>query len=223
MILDQFSLRGKTALVAGGEGLLGKALCKTIKELDGHALSVDIQHGADIICDLTVFASVLSLSHLPIDILINCAVGNQKPGYSFSLNWEQDLALGLTASLYTIECLGDQLRKRNGIILNIGSDLSLIAPDNSLYPPRMVKPLSYSVVKHGIIGLTRYFAALWPNVRCNCLCPGGIEQGQKVPRNIIGRNARIEEITAPAAFLISEASSFMTGSVMVVDGGRTTL
>lgn len=223
MILDKFSLRGKTALIAGGEGLLGKAIKETIKELDGHALSVDIKHGADIICDLTVFTSVLSLAHLPIDILINCAVGNQKPGYDFSLNWEQDLRLGLTASMYTIECLGDQLRKRNGVILNVGSDLSLIAPDNSLYPPNMVKPLSYSVVKHGIIGLTRYFAALWPNVRCNCLCPGGIEQGQKVPKNIIGRNAKLSEITGPVAFLISDASSFMTGSIMTVDGGRTCL
>jgi len=223
MILEQFSLRGKTALVAGGEGLIGKEICRTIKDLDGHAISVDIKHGADILCDLTVFASVLSLSHLPIDILINCAVGNQKPGYSFSLNWQQDLAIGITAAAYTIECLGDQLRKRNGVILNIGSDLGLIAPDNSLYPSRMVKPLSYSVVKHGIIGLTRYFAALWPNVRCNCLCPGGIEQGQKVPKNIIGRNADISEIMGPVAFLVSPASSFMTGSIMVVDGGRTAL
>jgi NAD(P)-dependent dehydrogenase (short-subunit alcohol dehydrogenase family) len=113
------------------------------------------------------------------------------------------------------------LRKRNGVILNIGSDLSLISPDQSLYSDGKVKPLSYSVVKHGIIGLTRYFATLWPEVRSNCLCPGGINVGQKTPAIPMGRLAQLSEMKGPVAFLISNASSYMTGAVLSVDGGRT--
>ena len=125
----------------------------------------------------------------------------------------------LTAALNMVEAFHDRL----SVVLNIGSDLGLVAPDQTLYPPWQVKPASYSVVKHGLIGLTRYIAATYPHIRCNCLCPGGIDRGQAVPHNIMGRNAKLEEMKGPIAFLLSDASSFMTGAVLTVDGGRTCL
>jgi len=220
-VLDQFSLKGKTAIVTGGEGMMGKMICQTIKELGGDAISIDIVETADQYCDITVFSDVLRLAGIPVDILVNNAVGNQKASESPYNRWELDLRIGLTGTVNVVQVLGDELVKRKGVILNIGSDLSLIGPDQSLYQNGLVKPLSYSVVKHGIVGLTRYFATLWPEVRCNCLCPGGVDVGQKVPHVPMGRLARLEELKASVAFLVSPASSYLTGAVLVADGGRT--
>jgi len=221
LILDKFSLTGKTAIVTGGEGLMGKMICETIRELGGIALSVDLKPTADIQCDITVFSDVLKLAHIPADILINNAVGNQKPVENFTAGWRDDINIGLTAAVNCIQILSAALIRNNGVILNIGSDLSIIGPDQSLYPEGFMKPLSYSVVKHGIVGITRYFATLWPNVRSNCLCPGGVSVGQKIPKNAMNRLASLDEYNGAIAFMISPASSFMTGSIVSVDGGRT--
>jgi NAD(P)-dependent dehydrogenase (short-subunit alcohol dehydrogenase family) len=220
-VLDKFSLAGKTAIVTGGEGMIGRMICETIQELGGKAHSVDIRGSGGL--DITVFSDCLRLADVPCDILINNAVGNQKASESIFNNWEEDLQIGLTGAANMIDVLGPQLRKRKGVILNMGSDLSLIGPDQSLYPNGLKKPLSYSVVKHGIVGLTRYFASTWPEVRCNCLCPGGIDTGQKVPAVPMGRLAQLDELKGPVAFLISDASSYVTGAVLSVDGGRTAI
>src|SRR5262249_33655758 len=93
-----------------------------------------------------------------------------------------------------------------------------------------VKPVTYSVVKHGLIGLTRYLATYWADrgVRANALAPGGIFNGQDdafvqpltqlIP---MGRMARADEYMAAVLFLVSDASSYVTGTTLVVDGGRT--
>ena len=220
-VMDQFSLSSKTAIVTGGCGMLGKMICETVWDLGGTAMAVDIAPTADVLCDITVFSEVLKLAGTPCDILVNNAVGNQAATESPFNRWQQDLDVGLTGAANMIEVMGGELRKRNGVILNIGSDLSLIAPDQSLYPAGFVKPLSYSVTKHGLIGMTKYFATMWPNVRSNCLCPGGVDVGQKVPKVPMGRLAQLHELKGPVAFLISDASSYMTGAVLSVDGGRT--
>jgi NAD(P)-dependent dehydrogenase (short-subunit alcohol dehydrogenase family) len=122
-------------------------------------------------------------------------------------------------------------------IVNISSDHGLIAPTQHLYQvegipedEQPVKPVTYSVVKHGLIGLTRYLATYWAkkNIRVNALCPGGVENGQNsefanrfkavVP---LGRFARPDEYKGALIYLLSDESSYMTGSVMVVDGGRS--
>jgi NAD(P)-dependent dehydrogenase (short-subunit alcohol dehydrogenase family) len=93
-----------------------------------------------------------------------------------------------------------------------------------------VKPVTYSVIKHGLIGLTRYLATYWSSegIRVNALCPGGVENGQNsefssrfekvVP---LGRFAKPHEYRGALVYLLSEESSYMTGSVMVIDGGRS--
>ena len=123
------------------------------------------------------------------------------------------------------------------MIVNIASDLGIIAPDQRIYREpektdelQSVKPVTYSVVKAGLIGLTRYLATYWAEcgVRANALVPGGVYAGQSeafVARltNLIpmGRMADTDEYKAAVAFLASDASSYMTGANLVIDGGRT--
>ncbi len=149
--------------------------------------------------------------------------------------WKKDLDVGLLGSLNCIKVFGKAMAKNKyGIILNIASDLSLIAPDNRIYNPinkiSLVKPVSYSVVKHGILGLTRYVASYWAkyNVRCNAIAPGGIFNNQ--PKNFLkkisklipmGRLAKKDEYESSILYLISDASSYMNGAVVSLDGGRT--
>ena len=93
-----------------------------------------------------------------------------------------------------------------------------------------VKPASYSVIKHGLIGLTKYLATYWPDkgVRANALSPGGVFQNQPpefvdklVARIPIGRMANLDDYIGAVQFLTSDASRYMTGQNLVIDGGRT--
>ncbi|MNE91175.1 putative oxidoreductase [compost metagenome] len=93
-----------------------------------------------------------------------------------------------------------------------------------------VKPVTYSVVKHGLIGLTKYLATYWceQGVRCNALSPGGVYAGQndvfvsKLAQLIpLGRMAEADEYRGAIAFLCSDASSYMNGANLVIDGGRS--
>jgi NAD(P)-dependent dehydrogenase (short-subunit alcohol dehydrogenase family) len=126
---------------------------------------------------------------------------------------------------------------KGGVILNIASDLSVFSPDQRLYRKeglpddlQPVKPVTYSVIKTGLVGLTRYLATYWADkgVRCNALSPGGVFNGQGeafvqrlsslIP---LGRMADKDEYRAAVQFLCSEASSYMNGQNIVMDGGRS--
>ena len=186
-----------------------------------------------------------------IDGLVNNAANNPKveatseKNFSrlenFPLNiWEQDIAVGLTGSYLCIKYFGFQIsqNKDGGSIVNISSDLGVMAPDQRLYEEegvadsqQNVKPVTYSVVKSGMIGLTRYLATYWAdkNVRCNAMCPGGVENGQpesflnkvhsRIPMN---RLAQPNEYQGTLLWMLSDASSYLNGAIISVDGGRTT-
>lgn len=221
-VLEQFSLVDKRAIVTGGEGLLGRMICETIRELGGEAISIDITGHPKEFCDITDPDQVAGLMRItgPVDIIVNNAVGRQKAQKDAAEGYAQDLNVSLVGSLNMIATFGSAMT--NGVILNIGSDMSFIAPDARLYKAGTNKPVSYSVVKHGMVGMTKYFAALWGGkVRVNCLCPGGVDVGQKVPWCPMNRLARLEEMKGPIAFLLSDASSYVTGATLLVDGGRT--
>tara|TARA_A100001011_G_scaffold400274_1_gene513737 strand:- start:10403 stop:11206 length:804 start_codon:yes stop_codon:yes gene_type:complete len=168
----------------------------------------------------------------------NPKVENPKKNFSnkldsFSMDiWNKDIAVGLTGSFLCTKHFGNLIsqNKNGGSIINISSDLGLIGPKQSLYSKNNVKPVSYSVVKSGIIGLTRYTATYWAdkNVRCNALCPGGIENNQpeiflrKINQEIpLGRLAKKNEYQGTIIWMLSDASNYLNGAIIPVDGGRT--
>lgn len=185
-----------------------------------------------------------------IDVLINNAANNPKVEeasknlgpirfHNFPVEmWNQDLAVGLTGAMICAQVFGEVMEKqKSGVILNISSDYGLIAPDQRIYrkegipeDEQMVKPVSYSVVKHGIIGLTKYLAVYWADkgIRVNTLCPASLENGQneefisKISKLIpMGRMSRPDEYVCTVLYMISDATTYMTGSTVVLDGGRT--
>lgn len=206
------------------------------------------------VCDITDSSQIqLTLEKIiskynRLDILINNASINPKAESdqqhflrleNFSLNqWLLEINVGLTGAFLCSQIFGSYMaKKQKGVIINIASDLGVIAPNQSLYrqeglPENLqpVKPVTYSVIKHGLIGLTRYLATYWADkgIRCNALAPGGVLNGQdevfikRIQELIpLGRMASSDEYKASIVFLASEASSYMTGAVLSVDGGRT--
>src|SRR5579859_2051996 len=184
-----------------------------------------------------------------VDILINNAANNPKmerrEGQNFSRledfpleTWEADLRVGLRGAFLCSRVFGSEMAARGkGVIVNIASDLAVIAPDQRLYREpglpeceQPVKPVTYSVVKAGLIGLTRYLATYWhqAGVRANALSPGGISNGQ--PDELVarlsqliplGRMAQVDEYKGAILFLCCDASSYMTGTNLIIDGGRS--
>jgi NAD(P)-dependent dehydrogenase (short-subunit alcohol dehydrogenase family) len=187
-----------------------------------------------------------------IDILINNAANNPKVEAdsdnkqwsrleNFPLAvWNADIAVGLTGAFLCSRIFGAEMARRSrGVIVNVASDLGVIAPDQRLYrkeglpeDQQPVKPVTYSVVKTGLIGLTRYLSTYWTTqqIRVNAISPGGVFTGQpeeftsKLHQLIpMGRMAREDEYEGAILFLCSDASSYMTGHNLIVDGGRSVL
>jgi NAD(P)-dependent dehydrogenase (short-subunit alcohol dehydrogenase family) len=186
-----------------------------------------------------------------VDILVNNAAIDPKVNAknemleasrfeNFSIDeWELQIAVGLTGAFLSSQVFGSAMAVdgKGGVILNIASDLSVISPDQRLYQKKgveekmqPVKPITYSVIKTGLIGLTRYLATYWAhcNVRCNALSPGGVFNGQDeefvqrlsslIP---LGRMATKDEYHAALQFLCSDAARYMNGQNIVMDGGRS--
>jgi len=185
-----------------------------------------------------------------VDVLINNAAIDPKVKNDSSLlessrlenfqieDWDMQIKVGLTGAFLCSKIFGSQMAKaKGGVILNIASDLSVIAPNQSLYynanlPQNMqpVKPVTYSVIKAGLIGLTRYLSTYWTDkkIRCNSLSPGGVfnNQNNNFVENVsklipMGRMANKDEYRGAIQFLCSDASSYMNGQNIVIDGGRS--
>ena len=195
----------------------------------------------------------LNCDNLPVSILINNAALNPSASQintnrlasrveNFSIDqWDLEVAVGLTGAFLCSRVFGSSMAESgSGVILNIASDLSVIAPDQRLYwddkepNPNLqpVKPITYSVIKTALIGMTRYLSSYWAGcgVRVNALSPGGVYDNQseefvKRLSNLIPmeRMADSDEYKGAIQFLCSNASKYMTGQNIVIDGGRSIL
>ena len=196
-------------------------------------------------------ANYLEELDIRLDILINNAAIDpkvtKKEGIketsrleNFSLDqWNNQISVGLTGAFLCSQVFGSKMAADNkgGVILNIASDLSVISPDQRLYKKeglgadeQPVKPVTYSVIKSGLVGLTRYLATYWSdqNIRSNALSPGGVfnEQDDKFVKQLsslipLGRMANKDEYRSAVQFLCSDASSYLNGQNVIMDGGRS--
>lgn len=191
----------------------------------------------------------LSMDKLQIDILVNNASVNPKmdcegekgscsvEAYDLS-ELEREVRIGITGSFLCCKVFGSLMAERgHGVIINVASDLAVQAPDQRIYSPtgriedvKNFKPIGYSIVKSAMLGLNRYLATYWAHrgVRVNCLLPGGVYNNQPAhlvdqlkERIPLRRMANCSEYQGAIAFLASEASSYMTGQMLIMDGGRS--
>ncbi len=262
-----FNLKDQVVVITGGAGLLGREHAKAIKKCEGVPIIADLDlENARAVAkniggkaeafqlDVTNEDSInkllndLVVKYSRVDALINNAAIDPKVNdkglansrfENMSLDLlQKDLNVNLLGAVLCSKIFGNYFAKNGGgKILNISSELGLIAPDQRLYKKsglrdddQPVKPVSYSIAKAGLIGLTKYLATYWPDqhVRANAICPGGVEFNQpdefkqEISKRIpLGRMAHPDEYQALVAFLCSDASSYMTGAVISADGGRT--
>ncbi|MDB4668911.1 SDR family oxidoreductase [bacterium] len=185
-----------------------------------------------------------------IDILINSAAltlagmkNNNSYFNSFEETdeniWEAGLKVNLTSIQIICKVIGSKMVKQgNGNIINIASDIGVISPNQNIYKSDshgydgvdFNSPAFYSVSKAGVIHLTKYLATYWGknNVRVNSISPTGVYRGyppafvKKLSEQIpMGRMALPNEFKGAVVFLASDASSFITGHNLIIDGGRT--
>jgi 2-deoxy-D-gluconate 3-dehydrogenase len=153
--------------------------------------------------------------------------------------WKQALDVNLTGAFLCCQAAArTMLAQGGGVIANIASIYGLVGPDQRIYEytardvpgGRLYKPVYYSVTKAGILGLTRYLATYYAgqNIRVNALTPGGVFNGHDPAfvqaysaRTVLGRMADKDEMNGALLFLVSDASAYMTGANLVVDGGWT--
>lgn len=251
-----FDLKNKFTLITGSCGLLGEQHAVALSLINSNLILVDInkKKGAKLEkklkkkfnnkifyfnCDITKKKEILKLRqklkklNINLNVIINNASINPQPKNKTNKNdWSKSIEVGLTGAKNIIETFyREMIKKKSGNIINIGSDLSIIAPDQRIYEnEKFFKPVSYSVVKHGIVGITKYYSSLLAqhNIRCNCLSPGGVFNNQpmkfvnKITKLIpLKRMANKNEYIGAIQFLASDASKYMTGHNLIVDGGRS--
>jgi 2-deoxy-D-gluconate 3-dehydrogenase len=162
------------------------------------------------------------------------------PSYPLAC-WQESLLVNLTGTFLVAQAAASVMERQDGgrgrgSIVTIASTYGMTGPDQRLYVDggvqRSFKPLDYPTTKSGVIGFTRALAAYYreTGIRANSLTPGGAFNGQDpafveryASRTILGRMADPAEYRAAIAFLCSDASSYMTGANLVVDGGWTAL
>jgi len=221
---------------------LKKNKLKLIKKYDSHkivCLKMDVSKEKSIKSTLKKIKKM----KLKIDVLVNNACLNPKFGSKFyykntslekfPLNvWEKEIRVGLTGAFLCSKLFGNYMKdnKKGGVIINVASEYSVITPDHRIYSKKNYKPITYPVIKTGLLGLTRYLATYWINkgIRCNSLSPGGVRENQskvflnKVKKLIpMGRMANANEYHSVLQFLCSDASAYLNGQNVLMDGGRS--
>ena len=267
-VMDKYSLKGKTVLVTGGAGLLGRQFTKALGEAGASVLVADLDlerseiHSAalsdlgieahPVYVDVTQKSSVEQMVETALekfghlDVLVNSAAldpkfdkehidqQNNNAFEDYSLEaWNQTIDVNLTGVFLSCQAaVRPMLKQGGGIIINISSIYGINGPDQSIYAgvdgKAKYKPIDYSVTKAGVVGLTKFLAAYYAGteIRVNTLTLGGvINQHQEhflknySIKTMLGRMAQLDDIDAAIVFLASDASKYMTGANLVIDGG----
>jgi len=233
-----FSVKDKTVVITGGSGYLGKEWVACFGNEGALVFNWDILESNDVLDyeKMRGHTEAIIDRYKKIDVLICGAALNAPFNHPYerhpSPSFIQELHVNLVETQNTIKLVATRMMQQHnaGSIILVSSELGLIGPNNSLYPPDEPKDIGYITSKTGILGLMRAWASyLAPyGIRVNALCPGGVKKDQSEEfeekyggLNMLGRMAQRHEMNGPLFFLASDASSFMTGATLVVDGGRT--
>lgn len=267
MMNELFSLTGKTAIVTGALGLLGKQHCIALSEAGANVIVADIdtekskefadtlpQHSIGLSLDVTSEESVKTVRDIvlesfgQIDILINNAAVNdmvENPiagaessmfeNYPLEL-WRKVMEVNVTGTFLCSKIFGSSMAQQGaGSIINIASTYGVVAPDQSIYKlpdgtQAFFKSGVYPASKGAVISFTRFLAAYWgkKGVRVNALSPGGVENNQPLHfienysrKTPLGNMSQPTDYKGAIIFLASDASRYMTGANLIVDGGWT--
>ena len=253
-------LRGKTTVITGGAGLIGRELVNGFAQVGSNVVIADINQNQGKAIenelkltyhDKVVFrkfniASKKSINSLidaaiskfgGVDVWVNCAYPRTADwGAGFenisqrSLN--KNIEMHLNGYFLCCQAISKHMKeKKTGSIINFGSIYGLVAPRISMYDNTKIRfAAPYPMIKGGIIQLTKYLAVVEARngVRVNAICPGGVFDRQdpkfvkKYSENTpMGRMAKVKEIVGPTIFLASDAASYITGHILIVDGGWT--
>jgi len=250
-MLDKFSLKDKVVVITGGAGLLGKMHAEAIREAGGKVFLTDVC--LDDECFYMDVTDKKSIENFVdgldrVDVLINNAALNPKMSTKDETNrfedfdldkWNDSLQVNLTGAFLCSQVFINKMikDKTKGVVINVASDLGVIAPDQRIYRKdgveedmQNVKPITYSAAKWAIIGMTKYLGVYFAQkgIRVNSLSPTAVyndhpEDFVKKLTNLIpmGRMSDINEYKGAIVFLCSDASSYMTGENVIIDGGKS--
>ncbi|OGC22616.1 hypothetical protein A3J90_07055 [candidate division WOR-1 bacterium RIFOXYC2_FULL_37_10] len=258
--IKKFSLVGKSAVVTGGAGLVGKEVVIALAQAGAHVLIADVdkakseslvvallKEGLNVeyyyldLTDIKVLEnSIKSIDfHLGnIDIWVNSAYPRTKDWGAkvediLCESWQKNIDIQLNSYSLACKYTAESMKKKGGSIINFGSTYGVVGPDFTVYEnTEMTMPMAYAAIKGGIVNLGRYLASYFGkySIRVNTICPGGVfdNQDKNFVKNYnkktpLERMAKADEIASVVLFLASDASSYVTGATIMVDGGWTAI